>query len=188
MRVIAVCLVVVVLAPWAASAEELRLDVTFEEPRLAQTPLGDVLEVPGANLRGRPGEPLLPRKTFSFVLPQGHEPSGLNIESALTEVLSGTFDVAPAQQPFPLSGRFRPRITPKNALIYAGGDPYPAGWAEVGPVQHKHGFKMVDVIVRPLSFRPATGRVTRLVAATLVLTTKPGGAMSRLLRATPTGM
>jgi hypothetical protein len=118
------------------------------------------------------------------VLPQGHTPVNVRVESARTEILDGTFDIAPAQVPVPLSGRFSPRITPKDALIYASGDAYPHSWAEVGQVHYKRGVALVEVIVHPLSYVPAAGRVERLVSATLVLTTRPGGPVSPLLRAT----
>ena len=184
MRSTGLLLVVLLMIPSVSGAVELRLEVAFEEPVLAQTPFGDVLEVEGAKLKARPGEPLLPEKTFTFVLPQGHKPAELSVESARTEILGGAFDIAPAQLPVPLSGRFQPRITKRDALIYASGDPHPASWAEIGPVRYKRGFALVEVTVHPLSYRPATGQVMRLVSATLVLSTRSGGSESRLLRAT----
>ncbi len=184
MKTIGTWLTTAVLIASAAGADELRLEVAFEQPLLSQTPLGDVLDVPGARLRGRPGEPLLPQKTFTFVLPQGHRPAGLSVESVRTEALAGTFEIAPAQLPVPLSGRFRPRLTPRDALVYASGDPLPGDWAEIGPVQYKRGYALLEVAVHPLSYRPASGRVVRLASATLVLATKPGAAVSRMLRAT----
>ena len=183
MRVTRILSVVFLLFASTASADELRLDVAFGAPVVDRTMLGEVLEVPGAKLLAEPGAPLLPHKAFTFVLPQGHKPAGLSLESVRTEMLHDVFDIAPAQRPVPLSGRFELRITPKDALIYESGEAHPQSWAEIGPVQHKRGVAMVDVIVYPLSYRPATGRVERLVSATLVLTTGPGGHVSPFFRA-----
>jgi len=184
MKTIVILSVLFLLVPVTAQAEQLSLQVAFDTPARDQTALGDVLTVPGASLHARPGEPLLPKKAFTFVLPQGHTPVSVRVESARAEMLGGAYDIAPAQIPVPLSGRFRPLITPKDALIYASGDAYPNCWAEVDQVHYKRGVALVEVIVHPLSYVPATGRVQRLVSATLVLSTRPGGKVSPLLRAT----
>ena len=184
MRAIVFLSAVVLLVPGPVSADELRLDVAFAAPVQSTSPIGDVLEVEGARLHARPGEPRLPRKTFTFILPQGHQPARLKVESVRTEILDGVYDIAPAQAPVPLTGRFQPRITPRDALVYAGGEAYPGSWAGIGQVHYKRGIALVEVTVHPLSFTPATGRVRRLVSAALVLTTEPGGPVSPLLRAT----
>jgi len=184
MKPIGILSVLLLLVPFAAQAEEISLEVAFDAPVHDRTVLGDVLAVSGAGLHALPGEPLLPERAFTFILPQGHVPANVRVESASTEILADTYDIAPAQLPVPLSGRFRPLITPRDALIYDSSNAYPENWAEVGPVQYKRGFALVGVIVHPLSYRPATGRVERLVSARLVLTTRPGGRVSPLLRDT----
>ena len=70
MRTAAILSAVFLLVPLAANAGELRLDVALVAPVHTQSPFGDVLEVEGAQLFARPGEPLLPKRTFTFVLPQ----------------------------------------------------------------------------------------------------------------------
>ena len=169
--------------PVSGLAEELRLRVEFEAPGQSVTPLGDLLSVPGAELWAEPGQPLLPRETFFFVLPHGHAAEEVHLEAKRVEPVGGAFDLAPAQLPMPLSLPKSRMPTPRDAQRYASDDPHPESWARLGAIQFKHGYALVPVTVTPLSYRPLSGRVERLVTAELVLTTKPAGVLARSLRA-----
>ncbi|MFC1655207.1 hypothetical protein ACFL2F_05310, partial [Myxococcota bacterium] len=95
---VGLCLLAALLAP-AAAAEELFLSVDFEQPVHSTRVTGDVLAVPGADLMGRPGEPLLPQKTLYFLLPYGHQAVDVRLSELVVEPLDGIYDISPAQRP-----------------------------------------------------------------------------------------
>ncbi|HUU01422.1 MAG TPA: C25 family cysteine peptidase, partial [Myxococcota bacterium] len=166
-----------------SEADELRLPVAFDAPFTMESPAGKSLAVPGAVLHAGPGAPLLPQKTVYFLLPYGHKPASLRLSDQKTEPLAGVFFLAPAQLPRPIPSVGKPRLTPPDPAVYNSDEPQPGAWARLGQVQYKRGYALVPVTVFPLSYRPLSGRVDRLVSATLVLTTKPGGRVAPLLRA-----
>ncbi|MBW2704194.1 MAG: hypothetical protein JRF33_25520, partial [Deltaproteobacteria bacterium] len=167
----------------AAWADSLRLDVAFEEPLHVPTLAGDLLRVPGADLYGLPGEPILPRRSFSFVLPLGHQVKELRITDVETEVMSGSFAIPPAQRPVPLSLPLSLGATPPKPMVYGVDRAHPGSWAELGPLQYKRGYAVLTVTVHPLSYSPRSGRVERLVSATLLVETKSGALQSLQYRA-----
>ena len=179
---VGLCLLVVLLAP-AAAAEELFLSVDFEPPVHSTRATGDVLAVPGADLLGRPGEPLLPRKTLYFLLPYGHRVVDVRLSDLVIEPVEGLYDISPAQQPVPLSRIHLARPTPPDPRIYLREEAFPGRWMETGSIQFKHGYAVLPVILHPLSYQPRTGQVNRIVSATVTLATGPGGPVSKLLRA-----
>ncbi len=183
-RILAALGMTILLLPApAVMAGELFVDVFFEEPVLYPGPLGQVIEVPGARLHAAPGAPLLPVKPLTLLLPYGHVPVEVRLEGEVVKRLQGTFEITPAQEPVPLSARYTPAPTPHDPAIYESDRPVPGSWIEAGEVQLKHGFSIFTVVVHPLSYRPRSGRVDRLVSGRVVLTTRPGGPVSRLYRA-----
>ncbi len=174
-----------ILTDAQSAADELRLPVTFDTPLRLESPAGKSLAVPGAVLHARPGAPLLPQKTVYFLLPYGYKPVSLRLCDQKTEPLPGVFALAPAQLPRPIPSVREPRLTPPDPAVYDSDEPQPGTWARAGEIQYKRGYALVPVNVYPLSYRPLSGRVDRLVSATLVMTAAPGGRVAPLLRAFP---
>jgi uncharacterized protein (TIGR03382 family) len=179
------CLLAVLVVSSAVCAEELFLSVDFQPPISSRNALGDVLEVPGAELMGNPGEPLLPRKAFYFLLPFGHRAANVRLEALVVEPLDGVYDIMPAQQPVPLSRMHLARPTAPDPAIYASEAAFPGRWVETASIQFKHGYALLPVIVHPLSYHPESGLVNRLASVTLVVETTEGGPVSPRLRADP---
>ncbi len=173
----------IILSGSLSSAEVLVAAVEFDQPVLVGTEIGQLLEVPGARLLGSPGEPLLPRKTLFFVVPYGQKPVDLQIRDLVSEPLSGVYAIAPAQLPTPMLDGFEARYTAPDPDIYNSDEAQPGSWIEAGSLQFKKGYALYSVTIHPLSYRPHSGLVDRLVSANVVLTTKPGGSLSTLLRA-----
>ncbi|MBW1811267.1 MAG: hypothetical protein JRJ87_23960, partial [Deltaproteobacteria bacterium] len=183
MRVLAaIIMATFILTPANGLAEELRATIEFDPPVGYLTPVGEVLRIPGTELLAQPGAPLLPYKTVYFVLPYGHQPVDFHLENTHIEPLGGVYNIAPAQLPVPLDRKPPSLITPANPRIYGSDDPLPGVWIEAGTVQFKHGYALFPVTLHPLSFRPRSGMIDRLVSAEIVVTTKPGGMVSRFLR------
>jgi MYXO-CTERM domain-containing protein len=179
------CLAITLLAPAIGAGEELFLSVNFEPPVHSTRAVGEVLEVPGAELMGNPGKPLLPQKTLYFLLPYGHKATDVRLEALVVEPLDGTYHIMPAQRPVPLSKIHLARPTAPDPAVYDREDAFPEKWMETGSIQFKHGYAVLPVILHPLSYHPRSGLVDRITAVTVVLETSPGGPISPRFRANP---
>ncbi len=168
-----------------AGADELELPLAFEAPTHGSAPLGDLLQVPGAALHAAPGQPLLPERAFRLAVPPGHRVVGVRLTQVRTEIVPGTYGIAPAQPPVPLSARVTPAPVAPDPNIYNSDEAFPASWSEPAGLQFSRGYAVAGVIVHPLRYRPLSGVVERLVSAKLVVTTAPGGPVSPLLRGQP---
>jgi hypothetical protein len=184
LKTMVVVQLVALLSYDTSRADELFLPVEFEEPVISQSVVGDIFYVPGADLVGEPGQPLLPHKTFMIVLPYGHSFSKLVIENLITKPIEGTFDIAPADRPLPFYKTQLSLPTAADPRIYGLDDPFPGYWAKVGSMQYKMGYAVLPVTISPISYHPQSGKVESLVSATIVVSTKPSGSVSRLFRAT----
>ena len=171
--------------PLSAVADELGLPIAFEPPQPRSSPLGDLLEVPGASLHASPGAPLLPVRPLRLALPPGQRVVAVELEQVRSEMLAGRWQIAPAQHPVPLSAKIRPAPTLPDPAIYGADQPVPARWFESAGVQSSRGYRVLTVRLHPLRYSPASGRVERLDRARLVVRTAPGAALSRLYRARP---
>jgi hypothetical protein len=166
-------LTVVALQTGAAGAEEIRLRLAFEPPVAEETPGGSLLRVPSTELFGAPGAPVLPAAAYWLLVPGGHEVDSVRLEALQTESVPGLWRLAPGQAPVPFSARMTPAPTPPDPAIYRSDLSFPAAWAEPGGPQWLHGHALAPVTIHPLRYRPASGRVERLVSAELTLVTRP---------------
>jgi len=130
------------------------------------------VSLPSTGQWRQPGEPVLPMISTRVALPQGHVLVSFTVvpSDASETVLDAP--VRHAQRPFPLS-RPQDRVaTPASAAIYGADSPYPAALHTDGSVQTKRGVGFVDLALFPVSYRPASGRLTAYGTLTLEVVTK----------------
>jgi len=155
------------------------LELTFEPaaPRLVEGRDGFVmLEADGQRLLAEPGAPLLPLLPVTLLLPPGEELLDLRVAAAEPSSLSGSWAVIPAQQPRRLS---EPRETvdptPPDPEIYTSDALFPTS-LHGEPIKSRYrGFGLVTVLLHPVRYRPASGRLLHHPELTVTLTTGPAG-------------
>ncbi len=142
---------------------------------------GLVLEQGEMPLGGKPGEPRLPFRRLRFLAPPDADLAKATVEltGARWEELGDGFRIAPAPPRARQEGE-------KAVLDWAGKDPsllregrdeaiyssdkeFPASPIEITHVGQYREWKLVDVVVHPLRYRPLSGKVYRLAAGDIAV-------------------
>ncbi|MBD3369970.1 T9SS type A sorting domain-containing protein [Candidatus Fermentibacteria bacterium] len=150
------------LAVYSALAGSMSLDLSFDPSDL------DILNRAGYQRLiqkgcvpwGEPGEPLLPHRIVSLVVPPDACNLRVSVESKTTESLPGSYRVQPVAVPRPIGLRAAgPAVLHGDPSIYRRSAPWPE--ATVGRVHsgRKGGFGIVSFVVCPYSYLPSTGEL-----------------------------
>jgi hypothetical protein len=130
----------------------------------------DVVRLEGADIVRRPGHPELPLLPVTLALPGGSRLVNVSVGSAETTELLRRVHIRPAQPPaiLPIPGRETeiPSHVPPDRSIYASSSAWPTSPIEVRGTARVSGRTVVDLIVAPLQYLPAEGKLrlfTRLV-------------------------
>ncbi len=148
----------------AASAFAYTINVNTADLQVTASPdpafLGyDVVALKGAiALPGQPGEPNLPAIVATVALPKGTKIESVDVSYGEPVALPGVHRVMPIQEPTPVSaGESRP--TPPNAAIYASREPFPGKFAYSFESGNMGGYGVGSVVLAPVQYVPATGKV-----------------------------
>jgi hypothetical protein len=121
------------------------------------------------------GKPMLPSREIRIALPAGMAATGVRIVNTAQEEMPGRFNVFPAQPPMQvgLSDGSMGFVEPDPA-VYSSSQPYPSS-----PVEFLHqtdlaGQGMAVILLYPLQYVPAEGKLTLYTSITLVIEGKGG--------------
>jgi len=153
------CLVVV---PLLALAGTVTRTITFDRRDLRITPVNgyDVLELADFNTTLELGKPMMPEAVFNVLIPPTATVTGITAEPLASEEIPGTFRVYPVQEPVPISAKTAPRFIPADAATYSSTAPYPPKLVDWHYTGTKSGWRICPFGVHPLSYIPATGKLT----------------------------
>lgn len=161
-----------VSAPFAAadqvhndSSYSIRINLSFDPGRVSfETQDGyDRLLLPNCRLTTSVGEPMLPVKDVFVAVPDSSEVQRIRIVSQKTRVLSGRYDILPAQPPAPTmagDGATTAAEFVPPGPVYRSSEPYPGrlyGGANVGSMR---GHDILSFSVFPVQYNPITRRLT----------------------------
>lgn len=148
------------------------LEYTFNTGSYANVPDGgglDRVTVEGFNLRGAPGDPLLPVKEYNILLPPDADFSTvrLTVVHLVSEVLPGSFEVRPAA---PDSAMIEGRIVKdwagannvvngKNMRIYGVSAFFPAEVIQLAPNAEMRKYRFLRVEFHPIQYKPITKQI-----------------------------
>jgi len=119
----------------------------------------DCIELSEAFLSPEPGKPSLPYITVTLVIPFDARLTGVVVEPMLTEQVKGRFNILPAQVPMPISQKERPPFVQPDPEIYSSERPFPDENLIHYSIGSAAGFKLVNLIICPFTYYPATGRL-----------------------------
>jgi hypothetical protein len=104
-----------------------------------------------------PGEPLMPYYPAQILLPQGVEVKDVKVKCGTPTIQKG-FDIPWGQPPCTFSNPDAEKVG-KNQQIYNTDNWYPETVYEVVSVESFRGFKILNVLLYPLQYKPKSGTV-----------------------------
>jgi len=93
------------------------------------------------------GNPQLPVKIVSYVLPYNSTVTGITINSITQQKLDSNYYIFPVQQPRVLDGSPTPPFIEPNPEVYNLNTPYPNKTAEIINDGYAHGYHVVTVAI-----------------------------------------
>jgi hypothetical protein len=137
-----------------AGVLENEVSFNIEDLSFSQLKGYDLVKLEGCELTVEVGAPLLPRASFSLLIPQGAEVVNIEVVSVDKEEITGEYDIYPTQHPQPfLKGKVFPFVEPDED-IYSQTVPYPEKIIHSTHTGSMGGFRLTSVLIYPLQYIP----------------------------------
>jgi hypothetical protein len=174
------------LAVPIGSATELSIDYSFEAPTSTEVVIEGVpyrrLFMAGAPCGGNPGEPRLPGRGASILIPHGEAVTGIEVTGEASLVGSG-YLIEPAGLPFPISrGPTEENIPRPDEVIYGSSAPFPAARHVSLGTQGFRGYDILFLRLQPMKYIPTTGELYYYPSLRVSVQTEPAAGRNALLR------
>ncbi len=158
----------------------------FSTPALGQTAVNgetyDTVSLPDGTGGRSVGEPDLPSRGASLLLPQGTAVASIDITPGAPIVLGTGFHVIPVRTPVKLSETTQtaPALT-FDSSIYGGVDAFPESLIEDLGIQSFRGYNILELALSPVQYLPATGtlRFYPSLSVTVHLQSAPANPLFR---------
>ncbi len=128
------------------------------------------VELRDGRVLARPGEPEVPVRVLSFVIPPEMRVTGLRAQASGEMVVSRDIIVGPRQEEARIGGETPDPVAP-DRTVYEGEASFPPGLGAVLGQGFLGGYRIATVAVHPLRWSPATGELllARQIDVELVL-------------------
>ncbi len=156
-------------------ANVIELTYEFDEPIVEKTVVGeyeyDLISIPGCDLYGAPGEPVLPFKTVMVLIPYSEEVQDIQVIPG-KEVYFGEFYIVPGQEPVPFSFEGPVEPTPPDDVIYNSTNIFPEEVYSKVSVQGMRGYQILILNLYPVQYIPKTREVSYFESMKVVVNTR----------------
>ncbi len=182
--------IAVLTVPTVATAQSVTMEYTFARPEIVPITIAgqsyDRVVLSECPAGGTVGQPALPARGTTILLPFGTELSSVEIDAGERVALGSGFLVEPVAQPVPLSVPPAERPLPQpDPVVYASDQPYPgARHFEIG-VQYFRGIPMLVLRLQPVEYVPATGELFYFPRLSVTVRTSETGRVSEMYRGLP---
>ncbi|HPQ40254.1 MAG TPA: C25 family cysteine peptidase, partial [bacterium] len=177
----------VLLAVCLMAAAPMSADVThsvrFASPELGEWEAdlnGDAMPeiytkitMPDAPLMAHPGEPLVPHRPVTLLLPQNERLDRVEVSYSGWNRSGGSMVLAPGQHDYPLSRPEEKRLTAPAPEIYGQSAPFPAVDHSSPRVFWCKGYQLVTLNLYPVRYLPAEGVIESARFAEIRIHTVP---------------
>ena len=136
------------------------LEYEFSEPAISRNAEYDLVQIKGLELYERTGAPIVPVRPVTVLVPFGKKVVATRVIVLDARELPGTYQLPPAQKPYPLSHRGRIERTEPNPAIYGQATPWPGIQHKKVAAQSKRGYQLFTANLFPLQYTPATGKIS----------------------------
>jgi len=171
----------------AIATQPIELTYDFAEPVIGKTIIGvqeyDTVSIPGCDMYGAPGEPVLPFKTARILIPYGEEVQDIQVVPG-EEIYLGEFYIEPGQEPvrFSFTGPVTP--TQPDGVIYNSYKPFPEEIYSEVSVQGMKGYQILILNLYPVKYVPKARKLSYFDSMLVVVSTT-ASTPSELFRGVP---
>ncbi len=144
----------------SSKGNKIILEYEFTAPSASKKGEYDLLEMEGLKLYQRPGAPIVPVRPAEVLIPFGKKVVSSKAVASDIHKLSGTYRLAPGQEPYPLNYKGVIKPTEPNQAIYGKAKPWPGIDLEQMSTQSKRGYQIFVLKLFPLQYVPTTGTVS----------------------------
>ncbi len=163
---------------------KIKANVYFEKPKTTTVNIKSKeylkIESEGMEFTSIPGKPLLPVKTFIFIVPPNADEINVSLMDIKVDTFSLELPILPAQKPVPFFSNWKDFITtiePENE--YYNKDQFiPVERINGLKIGNKGGFKIVYFQVYPYRYNPVSSRLEVMSEAEIVINYKEGKNVS----------
>ncbi|MBN1296988.1 choice-of-anchor J domain-containing protein [bacterium] len=140
------------------------------------------IDMEGAPLMAHPGEPMVPHRPVTLLLPQNETMIDVSIVYDGWHRLPGIHRLAPGQHDYPLSRPQDTILTPPSPAIYGSNTPFPRESASIPRIFWSKGYQIVTVNLYPIRYLPADGQIEIARSAVVQIETIPADTRSDRVR------
>ena len=140
--------------------DKIILEYEFSEPAISKRAEYDFVQIEGLELYERIGAPIVPVRPVTVVVPFGKRVVSSKVIPLASYQLAGTYQLPPAQEPYPLSYEGIVEQTGPDPAIYSQAAPWPGIEHEEVTAQSKRGYRLFTVNLFPVQYTPVTGELT----------------------------
>ncbi|MFH0772638.1 MAG: C25 family peptidase propeptide domain-containing protein [Candidatus Omnitrophota bacterium] len=150
------------------------VEVEFQEPQIVRSsysPEYSHIEMEGTRSLGKVGEPVLPVKGISVLLPPNKRIKDIEIIYGEKITLDGRYLVEPGQKEYHLSEMKDMKIIPDKPKpeIYEAGAPYPAISKKLVSIQNKLGYPLAIIKLFPVVYNPKEQEISYYKKMTVLI-------------------
>jgi hypothetical protein len=171
----------------AIATQPIELTYDFAEPVMGKTVIGeqeyDTVSIPGCDMYGAPGEPVLPFKTARILIPYGEEVQDIQVIPG-EEIYRGEFYVEPGQKPVSFSFTGPVAATQPDGVIYNSYKPFPEEIYSEVSVQGMKGYQILILNLYPVKYVPKVRKLSYFDSMQVVVSTT-ASTPSELFRGVP---
>ena len=170
------CLALILLTLTAATAPaSVTATLTFDVEDLSISSRGgyDLVSLADADYTTAISEPMLPAVTVQLLLPSGRVARSVSVECTGTVAVPGSYMISPVPRPAAFSSHEAAIAPQPNSETYMSRLPYPSTIARLAGNGSQAGHRVATVIVTPLRYVPATGKLILATEIEVALETTP---------------
>jgi hypothetical protein len=143
-----------------AGDNKIVLEYEFREPIVSSGGEYDSVRMDETQAYERTGAPIIPVQPVRILIPFGKKVVTSRVTALDTQQMPGTYRLAVAQEPYPLSYKGPIKRTEPDPAIYGQAKPWPRTDHQELGTQSKRGYQIFTVNLFPLQYTPTTGQIS----------------------------
>lgn len=186
--ILLICLCMLLAGP--VSAEQLVVTYEFDYPHFETVTHGgqtyDRVTIQDAPNGGQIGEPALPRRGASILLPLGDEVVSVDVRPVDRISLGGGLAIEPVGQPTPISMAASKSVVPEpDRSVYSRTSAFPEQPFKQMSIQEFRGYRYLVLKLHPLEYVPASGEMHFFPKLVVTVETANQNRQSEMFRGLP---